>query len=446
MGPYGLPGDPGPQGEPGRPGRDGSKGEPGDDGRPGLVGPPGPEGPAGKAGIDGVRGLPGPVGEPGLPGQPGAIGEPGPIGPEGLKGSKGNPGQKGEKGHFGILGIMGDRGPAGEKGQRGPLGVPGPPGHQGDPGRSGPQGMIGPKGATGPTGPKGQPGKAGPPGPPGPPGDPVPVLPQQAVKAGRKRRQAGAFDPDYLDYNADFQPAHMGMDADGMDYPNGSELGEIFAALESLKQELQMMKEPMGTADNPARSCRDLWLCHPDYQDGTYYIDPNGGCAKDAIEVYCNMKEKGSTCVNPSQNSAKQNRWIKETPGSWFSEYSKGFQIDYNVTDPQFKFLRLLSSRATQQFVYECSSSVGWFDDVSGNYDKSVHLKAHNDDIIGYSPDETRFEVEDSCHSGDKNGRVTIKFDTREVDILPIKDFRAFDFGDKQKRFGFSITEVCFHG
>ena len=110
------------------------------------------------------------------------------------------------------------------------------------------------------------------------------------------------------------------------------------------------------------------------------------------------MKEKGSTCVNPSQNSAKQNRWIKETPGSWFSEYSKGFQIDYNVTDPQFKFLRLLSSRATQQFVYECSSSVGWFDDVSGNYDKSVHLKAHNDDIIGYSPDETRFEVEDSCH------------------------------------------------
>ena len=39
---------------------------------------------------------------------------------------------------------------------------------------------------------------------------------------------------------SDFQPAYMGMDADGMDYPNGSELGEIFAALESLKQELQV--------------------------------------------------------------------------------------------------------------------------------------------------------------------------------------------------------------
>ena len=46
----------------------------------------------------------------------------------------------------------------------------------------------------------------------------------------------------YNDCFSDFQPAYMGMDADGMDYPNGSELGEIFAALESLKQELQVSK------------------------------------------------------------------------------------------------------------------------------------------------------------------------------------------------------------
>ena len=35
----------------------------------------------------------------------------------------------------------------------------------------------------------------------------------------------------------------------------------------------------------------------------------------------------------------------KNSPGSWFSEYSKGFQIDYNVTDPQFKFLRIFSQK-----------------------------------------------------------------------------------------------------
>jgi len=124
----------------------------------------------------------------------------------------------------------------------------------------------------------------------------------------------------------------------------------------------------------------------------------------------------------------------------------EGIRDQLNVTDPQFKFLRLLSSKATQRFVYECSSSVGWFDEVSGNHDKAVQLKAHNDDVVSYAPDEQRFTVQDSCATGDKNGRVEIYFDTRDVDILPIKDFRAFDIGDKSKKFGFTIEPVCFHG
>jgi hypothetical protein len=33
-----------------------------------------------------------------------------------------------------------------------------------------------------------------------------------------------------------------------------------------------MMKEPMGTAENPARSCHDLWLCHPNKPDGMKFV------------------------------------------------------------------------------------------------------------------------------------------------------------------------------
>ena len=40
---------------------------------------------------------------------------------------------------------------------------------------------------------------------------------------------------------SDFTPDYLNMDAAELDYPNGSELGEIFAALESLKQELQVI-------------------------------------------------------------------------------------------------------------------------------------------------------------------------------------------------------------
>ena len=42
----------------------------------------------------------------------------------------------------------------------------------------------------------------------------------------------------------------MGMDSGDMEYPNGSELGEIFAALESLKQELQVCPPKVFTDFN----------------------------------------------------------------------------------------------------------------------------------------------------------------------------------------------------
>ena len=106
-------------------------------------------------------------------------------------------------------------------------------------------------------------------------------------------------------------------------------------------------------------------------------------------------------------------------------------QIDYNVTDPQFKFLRLLSSKATQKFTYDCTNSVGWFSEATGNYDSAVQLMGFDDVILGYSSSETRFEVEDTCSGGKGTGKVEIGFDTRDVDVLPIKDFRAYDFGEK---------------
>ena len=43
-------------------------------------------------------------------------------------------------------------------------------------------------------------------------------------------------------------------------------------------------------------------ICLP---DGTYYVDPNGGSVKDAIEVVCRKLEKYDgwfTCVKPSMD------------------------------------------------------------------------------------------------------------------------------------------------
>lgn len=59
-----------------------------------------------------------------------------------------------------------------------------------------------------------------------------------------------------------------------LDYTDGME--EIFGSLNSLKQDIEHMKFPMGTQNNPARTCKDLQLCHPDFPDGEFTVHSTG--------------------------------------------------------------------------------------------------------------------------------------------------------------------------
>lgn len=49
-------------------------------------------------------------------------------------------------------------------------------------------------------------------------------------------------------------------DAEGME--------EVFASLNSMKMEVELMRKPLGTFESPARTCKELMLCHPHYRDG----------------------------------------------------------------------------------------------------------------------------------------------------------------------------------
>lgn len=43
---------------------------------------------------------------------------------------------------------------------------------------------------------------------------------------------------------------------------------EVDTTLKSLSQQIENIRSPDGTKKNPARTCRDLKMCHPDWKSG----------------------------------------------------------------------------------------------------------------------------------------------------------------------------------
>uniref|UniRef100_F7EWE9 Collagen type V alpha 1 chain n=1 Tax=Monodelphis domestica TaxID=13616 RepID=F7EWE9_MONDO len=468
-GPVGLqgpPGPPGPRGPSGSPGADGPQGPPGGIGNPGAVGEKhgylscitqnifsllfSPQGEAGLEGPPGKTGPIGPQGAPGKPGPDGLRGIPGPVGEQGLPGSPGPDGPPGPMGHPGLIGLIG---PPGEQGEKGDRGLPGP------------QGSSGPKGEQGITGPSGPLGPPGPPGLPvtglaylklflnwlwfadfaltssisqGPPGEVIQPLP---IQASRTRRNIDAS-----------QLLDDGNGENYMDYADGME--EIFGSLNSLKLEIEQMKHPLGTQHNPARTCKDLQLCHPDFPDGEYWVDPNQGCSRDSFKVYCNFTAGGETCIFPDKKSegARITSWPKENPGSWFSEFKRGKLLSYVDSEGnpvgvvQMTFLRLLSASARQNITYNCYQSVAWQDATTGSYDKAIRFLGSNDEEMSYDNNPYIRALMDGCATKKGYQKTVLEVNSPKVEQVPIVDIMFNDFGEASQKFGFEVGPACFMG
>uniref|UniRef100_A0A9J7ZRB4 Collagen, type XI, alpha 1b n=1 Tax=Cyprinus carpio carpio TaxID=630221 RepID=A0A9J7ZRB4_CYPCA len=471
----------GPGGPIGLTGRNGPQGPPGPAGEKGGPGEKGPAGPAGRDGIQGPVGLPGPAGPQGQPGEDGdkgEVGEPGQKGSKGDKGEHGSDGEPGPRGQQGMFGQKGDEGARGfpglpgpvglqvhilslnftfitqgEAGAEGPAGKTGPVGPQGPPGKSGAEGL---RGIPGPVGEQGLPGAAGQDGPPGPlvgryneaplccpfrlmngpAGDIIQPLPIQTSKKSRRS-------PDMQDDEA------AGM----MDY--GMEgMEDVFGSLNTLKQDIERMKFPLGTQDNPARTCKDLQLSQPDFPDGHYWIDPNMGCMGDAFKVYCNFTSGGETCIYPDKKSSgvRISNWPKESPGSWFSEFKRGKILSYvdveesSITSVQMTFLKLLSSSARQNFTYICHQSVAWYDAKADNYDKALRFLGSNDEEMSYDNNPFIKALSDGCSLKQGYSKSVMEINTPRIDQVPIIDVMLNDFGGSSQRFGFEVGPVCFLG
>ena len=57
---------------------------------------------------------------------------------------------------------------------------------------------------------------------------------------------------------------------------------KIFQDIDDLKAELDQIQFPNGGREAPARSCKDLYLAHPEFKDGMYPVDVWGGVGRGA--------------------------------------------------------------------------------------------------------------------------------------------------------------------
>lgn len=51
----------------------------------------------------------------------------------------------------------------------------------------------------------------------------------------------------------------------------------MYANIYIMRKEIDVIKKPLGTRKNPARTCRDLYLGHPDFQDGKLMLIAHRG-------------------------------------------------------------------------------------------------------------------------------------------------------------------------
>lgn len=211
--------------------------------------------------------------------------------------------------------------------------------------------------------------------------------------------------------------------------------------LTSLSNIIYFYKTQHGTRDFPARSCRELYLEHPESPSGKYWIDPNEGCAGDAEFIYCDF-ERGSTCISAEK---KQITIPNARPSQWMSESIENSQlINYGISPMQMRFLRLLSKWASQNITYHCFNSRAWENEDSG---RTIKVKGDNELELMKSQGTKTMVLRNDCENLDNKWHQTVlEFNSKRTEALPVIDISPYDIStsDMKQEFFVEIGPVCF--
>ncbi|PWA26936.1 hypothetical protein CCH79_00000656 [Gambusia affinis] len=210
------------------------------------------------------------------------------------------------------------------------------------------------------------------------------------------------------------------------DKPNFSLIQTL---LDSLQQELRLLLDPPdGTKLRPATTCLELWLCHPEFSSGMYYIDPNQGSSADALLAYCSFTSSSKqTCLHPELPQLPMKAWMDESAedGSfyWLSRLDQGESV------VQMRFLRLHSVSASQTVTYSChpGSRLGPTD-TEVKFLTDTRMQSYLGELNHCVP------VEEAVSS---SGESVLEFE--DLQLLPLRDVAVMNSGNFTHQFSFTV-------
>merc|ERR1712168_602129 len=273
-------------------------------------------------------------------------------------------------------------------------------------------------------------GAPGPPGPPGPPGDLSGILSLNVwnrFNGGQKGPQATRW---YRGKRSIEDPEEQKKNEEIDQFISRSyNLFKNFTDIWKVVTDKYVKYEGLGSKQEPADSCADLFMLKPTLKSGDYWIDPNAGSHHDAVLVHCNATNY-ETCIYPKSHKMDAMEYTEDDNQMvWTSkDILEEGMMEYAASHVQIKMLRLKSEKARQNVTYNCFNSK-----------KSIEIKTDNDEVRPIK-DITTTTIVNDCKTMDSTWRKSVwEIVTEDLETLPIQDVGVTD-----ARFGLEIGPICF--
>jgi collagen type II alpha len=192
--------------------------------------------------------------------------------------------------------------------------------------------------------------------------------------------------------------------------------------------------EGLGSKDQPADTCEDLFKMKPTLPSGDYWIDPNSGNTKDAVLVHCNATNY-ETCIWPKAPMVESVDIEESGEYVWaLKDINDEPVMEYAASHVQIKMLRLKSEFVRQNITYKC-------------FGNSRKLKVLTDDEMTLDMDETATSINDGCTNVPSNtwGQTVFEIETEELETLPLQDIALqVSKTTRHEKFSLEFGPICF--